>query len=207
MKTPQLVIEDLKNNLDFPLIFQEIEAFWKQEQAKRHAFYELVHEDHKAEFINGEIIFHSLVRNKHWVACTRLGARLSIFVDEQDLGIVGVEKVMIRCNRNDYEPDIVFFGKEKASKFTPDLLIFPPCDLAVEVLSESTRKHDYGVKFEDYAAHGIAEYWIVNTDEQSIEQYILREKTYYLQQKLSQNGVLKSLIIKGFEIEISQVFK
>lgn len=206
MKTSQ-VIEELKKNRDLPLILQEIEVFWKKEQVKRHEFYELVHENQKAEFINGEIIFHSPVRNKHWVACTRLGARLSIFVDEQNLGIVGVEKVMIRCNRNDYEPDIVFFGKEKAKKFTPDQVIFPPCDLAVEILSESTRKNDYGIKFEDYADHGIGEYWIVDADEQSIEQYFLKDRSYYLHQKLSGNGILKSFVVSGFEIEISQIFK
>ncbi len=39
---------------------------------------------------------------------------------------------------------------------------FPAPDLIVEVLSESTEANDRGIKFEDYAAHGVVEYWIVD---------------------------------------------
>ena len=39
---------------------------------------------------------------------------LSVFASFKRLGRVGVEKVMIGLTRNDYEPDIVFFNKEKA---------------------------------------------------------------------------------------------
>ncbi|GAB2598351.1 Uma2 family endonuclease [Spirosoma areae] len=38
----------------------------------------------------------------------------------------------------------------------------PAPDLVIEVLSKSTARRDRGVKFTDYAANGIAEYWIVN---------------------------------------------
>jgi len=184
----------------------------------RNDFYEIVHEDVKAEFINGEVIFHSLVKGKHWIVCTRLAGRLSIFVDDNDLGIVGAEKVMIRCTRNDYEPDIVFFKKEISQHFTDDQLIFPIPNLAVEILSKSTKNNDYGIKFEDYAAHGVNEYWIIDTEKESIEQYILKEKeedknneneenTYHLHQKLTQTGLLKSFAVEGFEIELSSIFR
>lgn len=197
---------EITKRTDFPLVLQELQAFWQEEERKRKEFYELIHENMKAEFINGEIVMHSPVKNKHWKACTRIGARMSVFVDTHRLGTVGIEKVMIRCTRNDYEPDIVFFGNEKAQHFQPDQLLFPPPDLAVEVLSESTKDNDYGVKFHDYAAHGIGEYWIVDTDAQSVEQYFLEGKSYKLHQKLAGKGLLVCKKIPGFEIEISDIF-
>ena len=38
-----------------------------------------------------------------------------MFVRKHDLGSVFHEKILIVLNRNDYEPDICFFGPEKAS--------------------------------------------------------------------------------------------
>lgn len=206
-----LNIEELKNQRNLPTLLKELNDFWKTEQQKRNDFYELVHEDIKAEFINGNFIFHSLVKGKHWRVCTRLAGRLSIFVDDHDLGIVGAEKVMIQCTRNDYEPDIVFFKKEISKDFTDEQLIFPVPNLAVEILSKSTKANDYGIKFEDYAAHKVEEYWIIDTEKESIEQYILdetsSEPTYQLHQKLTQTGILKSFVVNGFEIEIETIFK
>jgi Uma2 family endonuclease len=200
-------LNELKNDSNFPSILEDLNNFWQAERAKRQQFYNLIHEDTKAEFINGEIIFHSPVKNKHWVACTRIAARLTVYVDDHRLGLVGVEKVMVNCGRNDYEPDVVFFGKAKAAVFTPNQLLFPPPDLAVEVLSDSTRKTDYGVKFKDYAQHQVAEYWIVDTDTQSVEQYFLdKNNEYALHQKLVGEGLLKSKVVEGFVLEISNIF-
>ncbi|MEM1124683.1 MAG: hypothetical protein AAGJ18_29865 [Bacteroidota bacterium] len=41
------------------LIVQKVQKKLKTEQQKRQEFYNLIQEDDKAEFINGEIIFHS----------------------------------------------------------------------------------------------------------------------------------------------------
>ena len=64
---------------------------------------------------------------------------------------------MVSLTRNDYEPDICFFGVAKAAQLTPDQMRFPVPDLVVEVLSETTQAVDRGVKFDDCAAHGVAE--------------------------------------------------
>ncbi len=211
-------LEDLKKQRNLPTLLKELNDFWKTEQQKRTDFYELVHEDIKAEFINGDVIFHSPVKGKHWITCTNLSAYLTIYVNQNDLGRVGAEKVMICCTRNDYEPDIVFFKKEISQHFTDDQLIFPAPNLAVEILSKSTKGNDYGIKFEDYAAHGVSEYWIINTEEESVEQYILnedkeedkkenQEQTYKLYQKLTKTGILKSFAVEGFEIELKAIFK
>ena len=89
----------------------------EKEQTRRAEYYALVHEDVKAEFINGTIVYQSPVRRRHWLVATRLAARSSEYVEKNQLGEVGAEKVMISLTRNDYEPDIVFFSREKADAF------------------------------------------------------------------------------------------
>ncbi len=200
------VAEELKGRIDLPEILKEINDYWREEERKRAEFYNLVHEDQKAEFINGKIILHSPVKNRHWTACTKIAAYLTIYVSENKLGIVGVEKVLVHCTRNDYEPDVVFFGLEKAKHFKPDQMLFPAPDLAVEVLSDSTEKNDYGIKFSDYAHHGVSEYWIVNPISQSVEQFFLKENSFHLHQKLTESGTLKSKVVRGLEMTIESIF-
>lgn len=61
MKDRDTLIAELRTSPDALLIIEQIQQAIREEESKRYEFYELVHEDHKAEFINGEIIFHSLV--------------------------------------------------------------------------------------------------------------------------------------------------
>jgi Uma2 family endonuclease len=127
-------------------------------------------------------------------------------VEAKRLGEIHIEKALIRLTRNDYEPDICFFGNEKAKEFTSDQKLFPPPDLVVEVLSPSTEKIDRGIKFHDYAAHGIAEYWIVDTNEKAVEQYVLREGRYELVLRSHQNDI-HSDSVDGFVLPVPQIFE
>ena len=72
-------------------------------------------------------------------------------------------------------------------------------------MSDSTKDRDYGIKMTDYALHGVEEYWIIDTDNQTVEQYLLHKSTYQLAQKLKV-GTLESEVIKGFQINIEEIF-
>lgn len=205
MKDQSTLLEELQASPDALLIIDRIQRSIREETTKRHEFYALIHEDHKAEFINGEIVFHSPVRKAHWAVSTRLLTRLNVHVEEHNLGIVGSEKVMITLSRNDYEPDICFFRKEVADQFTDEQLRFPAPDFVVEILSDSTEDRDRGIKMRDYAAHGIPEYWIVSPIALTIEQYLLDGHRYTLHQKVAE-GRLTSAVITKFSVDIDQLF-
>ena len=82
---------------------------------------------------------------------------------------------------------------------------FPAPDLAVEILSDSTEAIDRGVKFEDYAAHGVSEYWLVDPTAQVVEQYGLEGEAYALLFKMS-DGVLRSRAIAGLALPVRAIF-
>lgn len=207
MNTVEKIYNQLKDLPELVLIMSKLQKDLQNEHEKRLAYYALIHEDVNAEFIAGEIVFNSPVKLEHWDTTNKLAARLTVFVEENNLGKVGTEKVCISLSRNNYEPDICFFNNEKTSLMNKGQMLFPAPDFVVEVLSESTKERDYGVKYRDYAAHGVLEYWIINTDTRTIEQYILNEnKEYELNVKISEQGVLKSKAVTGFEVEISKIF-
>jgi Uma2 family endonuclease len=179
------------------------------ERTRRNAFREWLDEDKKAEFINGEIIMHSPVKKSHWQVSGHLSVLLNAYVGLRKLGIVAVEKALISLTRNDYEPDLSFFSKNTAATFYADQMVFPAPDFIVEILSKSTAKYDKGIKHKDYAAHGIREYWIIDPDQQTIEQYLLiGEDLKYMPARIYHvNDDIKSAVIDGFEIPVLAIFE
>lgn len=187
------------------LFARELNAALKAEEKLRKHFYRIIDENRKMEFINGEIYFQSPVKLEHNTATLGLVKLLDTYVSERHLGYVGVEKILISLTRNDYEPDICFFAAEKAAKFKPKQMQFPAPDLVVEVLSESTERHDRQTKFNDYAAHGVKEYWIVDADREIVEQYLLVDQGFELALK-SADGHIESEVVSGFRITINSIF-
>lgn len=182
-----------------------LQAQLQAERALRTRFYAEMTPEQKVEFIDGEVILHSPAQNRHLDVTGRAALLLQCHVHTGNLGEVKIEKCLCVFPRNDYEPDIVFFGREKAAAFRPDTMKFPVPDLAVEVLSESTEARDRGVKFEDYAAHGVGEYWIVDAEREVLEQYVLRDGVYELVLK-SGSGELRSAVVPGFTVPVRALF-
>src|SRR3954469_12320790 len=173
----------LKTILDspkFPASLEELQQYLLHEEANRKAFYQNIRDDQKAEFINGEVVYHSPAKYKHTLVIANLNYILTKFVRKNKLGIITIEKSLIRLRRNDFEPDICFFRKEISNTFDPETLFFPVPDFIIEVLSTSTEKIDRGVKFDDYALNGVKEYWLVDADKKAVEQYTLENDTFAL---------------------------
>jgi len=97
------LIDDLLNEPNAYFLIQEAQAALNNEKAKRLAFYNDITEQEKAEFINGEIVVHSPVMKRHNAASLLLAQLMNIHVAKNQLGFVGIEKIMITLTRNDYE--------------------------------------------------------------------------------------------------------
>ena len=203
--TLETLLEPLRHS---PQLVEAVDLLQQQirsERERRAKFYEEMTPEQKIEFIDGEVVLHSPARNRHLDVTKNLLVLLSTHVQVRNLGEVKSEKCLCVFPRNDYEPDIVFFGKAKAASLTPDTMKFPVPDLIVEVLSESTEPRDRGVKFEDFQAHGVGEYWIVDADRAVVEQYILRGAAFDLVLK-SGSGELRSEVIPEFVVPVRAFF-
>lgn len=188
-----------------PDIAAAINKRLQTESAARQRFYDEMTDAEKVEFIDGEIIMHSPARNEHLLATSNLENLLNNFVRQHQLGEIRQEKCLCTFPRNDYEPDIVFFGNQKAAELNQKTLKFPVPDFVVEILSDSTESRDRGVKFEDYEAHGVSEYWIIDADTQMVEQYVIDNGTFRLLLK-SGSGEIASRTVSGFKIPIRAIF-
>jgi len=133
---------------------------------------------------------HSPAKKRHLETVGNISTLLKLFAQKRQIGKVFSEKALIQLTHNDFEPDVCFFRKEKAQALEEDQLFFPAPDLVVEVLSSGTQQLDRGVKLEDYQLHGVEQYWLVKTEQKTIEQYVLEGQQYQLVTKARDGQLL-----------------
>ncbi len=199
-------LDDILRSPRLPDYYEQIKNKLEEEKKKRKDFLESIDEDTNAEFINGEVVYHSPVSLRHSLASNLLYRLLSIYVDKNDLGFVSHEKIMLDFRRNNYEPDIAFWRKEIAKNFKPDQLLFPPPDFIAEILSPSTEMIDRKIKFEDYAYHRVQEYWIIDPEKEQVEQFINNNGKFSLVKLHKSGDFITSFTVRGFKIPVSAVF-
>jgi Uma2 family endonuclease len=199
------LLEQLLDEPTLPETVATLNERLESERERRARFRDELRADQKAEFINGQIVRHSPALNRHLVVTGRLFSLMQVFVAKRRLGHVVTEKALCGFPRNDYEPDVAFFGATKAVTIQPDTDVFPIPDFICEVLSDSTESRDRGIKFRDYAAHGVAEYWIIDARTEVLEQYIACADDYDLRLK-SGTGDVDSVAVPGFRIPIRALF-
>ena len=204
---PELV-DKLLDEPNVAFIIEKVQTALANEAERRRAFYDWIKEDQKAEFINGEIIMHSPVKRSHLNVVGNLFTLMRVYVLSRDLGQVDSEKALISLTRNDYEPDICFWNKEKTINFHANQMQHPAPDLIVEVLSKGMEERNRGVKFKDYAAHGVAEYWIVDPIRETVEKYMLDRELmeYEAGPAINPKQFIVSDVIQGFMIPVRAIF-
>ena len=107
--------------------------------------------------------------------------------------------------KNVVQPDISVFldrGKldERGAIGTPDI--------AVEILIAGSNLIELRQKFQLYEDFGVAEYWIVFSEEQSVLRYGLSKDGKYVADKILTNGdKLITPILPGFELALDDVFR
>ncbi len=79
-------------------------------------------------------------------------------------------------------------------------------DLVVEVVSPSTLKRDMVDKMKVYQEYGVKEYWLVFPLEKAIVVYELTTKGYEVFSFATEKGKVKSKVLEGFEVEVSEIF-
>ncbi len=102
--------------------------------------------------------------------------------------------------------DIVFISKENLKNIKEGRLFGSP-DLVVEIVSPTSYYRDRYEKFEIYEKAGIKEYWIVYPGEKAVEVWVLNEGKYELYSIASSEGKVKSKVLKGFEVDLKEVFE
>ncbi len=164
-------------------------------------------DDKRYEIIEGELLEMPAPSTTHQRLVGRLFRLMSEFVEEKGLGEVFVSPVdVILSETNVVQPDVVFVSKER-SEIVKEKGVFGAPDLVVEVISPSTLKRDTEDKKRIYAEHGVKELWLVFPGERAVEVFTLRGSSYEICSFSYEEGSVKSCNLKGFELNLGELFK
>lgn len=158
------------------------------------------------EVIDGELYVTPPPSLGHQRGLSRLLMLIAPFVDREGLGeVFPAPTGVVLDPEGGVQPDLLFVRRERADILSQRGIEGPP-DLVVEVLSPSTRARDRGIKMRRYERAGVPHYWLMDTEEQSIETYQLGAEGYRLTGSYRRGMVLTSELFPGLEIAIDRVW-
>ncbi len=156
------------------------------------------------ELSEGRLIMPPHPTYSHQTALQNLFLKLQAFVEERRLGVVRFAPLPVRLWPGKIrEPDIFFISKGHEGRIGERVCGVP--DLIVEVTSPSTLKTERMEKFHEYAKAGVAEYWLVDLKERTIEVYLLQQGAYLLRGKWGAGETASSKLLRGFAVGVEEV--
>lgn len=169
--------------------------------------YALLPEGAQYNLINGEFIMTPAPGIFHQIILRNLGFNMFQYAEKKKLGVVLFAPVDVYFDKyNVLQPDLLFIRSGR-SKIIKKKFIEGAPDLIVEVLSQATSSSDLTMKKDLYIKHGVKEYWIIDPQRSSVVIYQNKEGIYIQAAQKEKTGVLQSIVMNGFQVEISQIFK
>ena len=129
------------------------------------------------EILAGEHVVSPRPNLYHQLVAVRLLEELQATIARRELGLVYPEVTVHLADHDVAEPDIAIVLRGNERICTPTKILGAP-DLLIEILSPSNRRVDEQQKRARYAAAGVREYWLVDPDEHTVEQLVLREGSF-----------------------------
>jgi Uma2 family endonuclease len=158
------------------------------------------------ELIDGVPYMMAGASNTHQEIVLAIGSQFRAFLKGKQCRAF-IAPYDVRLNENNFDDTVVqpdVFVVCDRNKITRTYLNGAP-DLAVEVLSPKSGKHDRIVKYKRYQRAGIREYWVVDPSDKSVHVYILNEGKY-ISFVYEENEKIPVHVLPGCEIDLADVF-
>jgi Uma2 family endonuclease len=159
------------------------------------------------EYADGFIEVLPMPTTDHQLIVAFLYRALYAWITTPRLGTVLFAPLKVRLREGKVrEPDVLFMKREHVRRVRKAHWQRP--DLVMEVVSESNRRHDLVTKKDEYAEARIPEYWIVDPEEETITDFILkpRQKTYVEHGIYSKGERAESTVLPGFGVDVAETF-
>ena len=163
-------------------------------------------DDERWELLDGELIMPPAPGTRHQRIQVNLGVRLVQFLESMGFGKVYFAPTDVVLSDTDVvQPDLLFVATGRLDIVTPANIQGAP-DLVVEILSPATSERDKGYKRELYARHGVKEYWMIDTDLDTVAILLLLDHRYQVVETLGAGETLKSPTLPGLSVDVNDIF-
>jgi Uma2 family endonuclease len=162
--------------------------------------------DKQYELIEGDLVEMAASKKINSFLAMRLGKKVSIFVDDNDLGYVfGADGGYNISPINAYIPDVSFISKKRSPEFPTGNDLMP--DVTIEVISDSETSRSINRKSENYLRAGTLQVWNVYPDDKIIEVWRMLEDDKMSVQVFTVEMTLTAEdVLPGFKLVLAELF-
>lgn len=157
------------------------------------------------EILEGELVVSPAPNWRHQRVVTKL---FGLLLQAEAAGhgyVVTAPTDVIFAQKDVAEPDLLFIAKDRIGIAVREGVRGAP-DLAVEVISESTRRQDVIVKRRVYERHGVRFYWIADPTEETVRVFELRDGAYGEPATLHPGQHVGCPLFPGLTVEVGTLF-
>jgi Uma2 family endonuclease len=157
------------------------------------------------EYSSGYIEVLTMPTELHQLIVACLYGLLSAFTAKSRAGKVLFAPLRVQLYPGKFrEPDIVFMLEKNAARRHNEF--WDGADLVMEVVSDDDRRRDLETKRLEYAAAGIAEYWIVDPQKREITVLKLAGEQYEVHGVFKPGQTASSILLPNFTVPVTEVF-
>lgn len=166
-------------------------------------------DNNRYELIGGELFVSRAPGIPHQRVVLNLEIILNDYLREHPIGILVPGAGAIFSDYDAVSPDLAFVRNERWDQVVTGEKFTGALDLVIEVTSPGAenRRRDLMVKRQLYGKYGVAEYWVIDSDNHQVEVYRLQDQRLENLETLSNSDELTTPLLPGFTLAVNQIFK
>ena len=163
-------------------------------------------DDDRRELVDGKLVVTEVPTRWHENIVMLLGFFLTAWARTRRRRVLASGyKVRIRSDRGAM-PDVQILKETTYRAANEQGLDEGHPEVAIEIISPSSKHHDRVRKSEWYASIGVPEYWIVDVDARSLERFVLRASAYVLKQRAEGDVAFEPKSMRGLSIPLDEIW-
>jgi Uma2 family endonuclease len=161
------------------------------------------------EVIEGELFVSRAPGLPHQLVITNIIGCFLKYLDGNPIGRIVTTPGLILSRFSGVIPDLVFYSHARGDEIIWNERLNAAPEIVIEILSAGRENisRDRVTKRQLYAKHGVSEYWIVDSENRSIEIYRLNGPSLDLAALLRNDDEITSPVLPGFSCPLAKIFE
>ena len=161
------------------------------------------------EVIEAELFVSRAPGLPHQIVSGNVYYQLRSYLDKNPIGKIIATPGLILSQYSGVIPDLVFYTHRRGEEIIANERLVAAPDIVIEILSPGRENisRDRIAKRQLYAKHEVTEYWIVDSENRSVEIYRLAGQSLELAAMLRSEDLISSPLLPGFDCPVSKIFE
>lgn len=161
------------------------------------------------EVIEGELFVSRAPGLPHQIITANIVHQLMTYLENNPIGRTIPTPGLILSQFSGLFPDLVFYSHARGKEIIANDRLNAAPEIVIEILSPGRENisRDRIAKRQLYAKHAVSEYWIVDSENRTVEVYRLQNQSLDVAAVLRNNDEVTSPSLPGFACPLTRIFE